>query len=152
MEDKLVAYFSASGVTKKVSENIAKTLNADLFEIEPEIKYTPEDLNWTDKESRSTKEMNNKSFRPPIKSTIDVKNYKTIYIGFPVWWYTAPTIINTFIESIETDGKIIIPFCTSGGTGIQGCQKDLEQAYPNINWQEGKRLRTGNENEIKEWL
>ena len=152
MTEKLVAYFSASGITKSVSENLAKAINADTFEIEPETKYTPEDLDWTNKKSRSTKEMNNKTFRPPIKSTINTNQYKTIFIGFPVWWYTAPTIINTFIESIDTENKTFIPFCTSGGTGIEGCQKDLEQTYPNIKWSKGKRLRTGNQSEIKEWI
>ena len=152
MRDKIVAYFSASGNTKKISENLAKTINADIFEIEPEIKYTPEDLDWTNKESRSTKEMNNKTFRPPIKSTTDTSQYNTIYIGFPVWWYTAPTIINTFIESINTENKTLIPFCTSGGTGIEGCQKDLEQTYPNIKWEKGKRLKAGNQSEIKNWI
>ena len=151
MTDKLIAYFSASGITKNVSENLANTINADLFEIEPEVKYTPKDLDWTNKESRSTKEMNDKTFRPPIKSTIDISNYKIIFIGFPVWWYTAPTIINTFIESIKPENKTFIPFCTSGGTGIEGCQKDLEQNYPNINWLKGKKLINGNQSEIKNW-
>ena len=152
MTDKLVAYFSASGNTKKISENLANLINADIFEIEPKVKYTPEDLDWTNKESRSTKEMHDKTFRPPIKTTINTNEYKSIFIGFPVWWYTAPTIINTFIESINTENKTFILFCTSGGTGIEGCQKDLEQTYSNIKWEKGKRLRTGNQSEIKDWL
>ncbi|MBQ3473529.1 MAG: NAD(P)H-dependent oxidoreductase, partial [Methanobrevibacter sp.] len=101
----LVTYFSASGVTKRVAEKVADALDADIFEIAPETPYTAADLNYMDKDSRSTIEMNDKSFRPPIKETIDVSDYDTILIGFPVWWYTAPTIINTFIESIDISGK-----------------------------------------------
>ncbi|WP_304103966.1 flavodoxin [Methanobrevibacter ruminantium] len=112
----LVTYFSASGVTKRVAEKVANALDADIFEIAPETPYTAADLDYMDKTSRSTIEMNDKSFRPPIKETIDVSEYDTILIGFPVWWYTAPTIINTFIESIDIAGKTAIAFCTSGGT------------------------------------
>ena len=149
----IVTYFSASGTTKKVAENIAKILECDIFEIVPETIYTPEDLDWTDKKSRSTIEMNDKTFRPPIKETIDLTGYDTILIGFPVWWYTAPTIINTFIESCDMDGKTVIPFCTSGGTGISGCEKDLKNAYPDIDWKPGRKL-TGRESEeeIKNWI
>ena len=106
-----------------------------------------------DKTSRSTIEMNDKSFRPPIKETIDVAEYDTILIGFPVWWYTAPTIINTFIESIDIAGKTAIAFCTSGGTGINGCENDLKNAYPEANWKPGRRLygRESDE-EIINWV
>ena len=136
----LVAYFSASGVTKRVAEKVADVLDADIFEIAPETPYSAADLDYMDKNSRSTIEMNDKSFRPPIKETIDVTEYNTIVIGFPVWWYTAPTIINTFIESCDMAGKTAVAFCTSGGTGISGCEKDLKNAYPEINWIPGKRL------------
>jgi len=136
----LVAYFSASGVTKRVAEKVADVLDADIFEIAPETPYSAADLDYMDKNSRSTIEMNDKSFRPPIKETIDVAEYDTIVIGFPVWWYTAPTIINTFIESCDMAGKTAVAFCTSGGTGISGCENDLKNAYPEINWIPGKRL------------
>ena len=136
----LVAYFSASGVTKRVAEKVADVLEADIFEIAPETPYSAADLDYMDKNSRSTIEMNDKSFRPPIKETIDVAEYDTIVIGFPVWWYTAPTIINTFIESCDMAGKTAVAFCTSGGTGISGCENDLKNAYPEINWIPGKRL------------
>jgi len=136
----LVAYFSASGVTKRVAEKVADVLEADIFEIAPETPYSAADLDYMDKNSRSTIEMNDKSFRPPIKESIDVAEYDTIVIGFPVWWYTAPTIINTFIESCDMAGKTAVAFCTSGGTGISGCENDLKKAYPEINWIPGKRL------------
>ena len=140
MMKTLVAYFSASGVTKRVAEKVADVLDADIFEIAPETPYSAADLDYMDKNSRSTIEMNDKSFRPPIKETIDVTEYDTIVIGFPVWWYTAPTIINTFIESCDMAGKTAVAFCTSGGTGISGCENDLKNAYPEINWIPGKRL------------
>ena len=150
---KIVTYFSASGVTKKVAENIANILDCDIFEIVPETIYTPEDLDWTNKKSRSTIEMNDKSFRPPIKETIDLTDYDTIIIGFPVWWYTAPTIINTFIESCDMTNKTVIPFCTSGGTGISGCENDLKNTYPDIDWKSGRKLNgRESDEEIKNWI
>lgn len=154
MDKILVTYFSATGTTKDVAENIANVLKADLFEIEPEEEYTSEDLNWHNNKSRSSVEMNDKNFRPAIKQkSINIDNYDTILIGFPVWWYTAPTIINTFIESADFSGKTLIPFCTSGGTGMSGCEKDLRKTYPDYNWKQGKRL-TGMEdkNFIENWI
>ena len=112
MSNVLVAYFSASGVTKSIAEKIANENDYDIFEIVPEEIYTPEDLDWTDKNSRSTIEMNDKSFRPPIVESCDVSGYDIVAIGFPVWWYTAPTIINTFIESVDLSGKTIKAFQT----------------------------------------
>lgn len=149
----LVTYFSASGVTKRVAEKIANALDADIFEIVPKTPYTSADLDYTNSNSRSTIEMKDKSFRPPIKESIDVSNYDTILFGFPVWWYTAPTIINTFIESIDITDKTAIAFCTSGGTGIAGCENDLKNAYPEANWKPGKRL-SGRESDevIKNWV
>lgn len=149
----IVTYFSASGVTKGVAEKIANMIDGDTFEIVPKTIYTPEDLDWTNKKSRSTIEMNDKSFRPPIKETIDLTNYDTVLIGFPVWWYTAPTIINTFIESCDLTDKTVIPFCTSGGSGISTCENDLKNMYPELNWKPGKKLN-GNETEeeIKNWI
>ncbi len=154
MSKVLVTYFSASGVTKSVAQNIADSIGADLFEIRAKRPYTEQDLNWNDKNSRSTIEMNDKSSRPEIEVTVSkLDDYDTILIGFPVWWYTAPTIINTFIESLDLSGKALIPFCTSGGTGISGCERDLKNKYPEYNWKEGKRL-TGNESKefIKNWI
>ena len=154
MSKVLVTYFSASGVTANAARNIANIIGADTFEIKPKVPYTSADLNWMDKQSRSSIEMNDKSSRPQIEGTVSkLDDYETILIGFPVWWYTLPTIIKTFIESLDFNGKILIPFCTSGGTGISGCEKDLRKAYPKYNWKEGKRL-TGREDKsfIENWL
>ncbi len=154
MSKVLVTYFSASGVTRGVAQNIADSIGGDLFEIRAKQPYTSADLNWTNRQSRSSIEMKDKSSRPEIAGTVSkLDNYDTILIGFPVWWYTAPTIINTFIESLDLSGKTLIPFCTSGGTGISGCEKDLRNEYPEYNWKEGKRF-TGNESKefIKNWI
>ena len=147
MSKILVAYFSASGVTKNVAEKIAHIVKGDLFEIEPKDKYTDEDLNWHNKQSRSSVEMKDKSSRPEIKeNNLDISSYDTILIGFPIWWGVAPRVVNTFIESNNFEGKTLIPFCTSGGTGMGYEENDLKKTYPNYNWKEGKRL-TGMEND-----
>ena len=151
MSNVLVAYFSASGVTKSVAEKIAGENGYDIFEIVPEEIYTPADLDYMDKNSRSTIEMNDKSFRPPIKQTYDVSSYDTVAIGFPVWWYTAPTIINTFIESVDLEGKKIKVFCTSGGSGVDKCVSDLQNTYPELDFAKGMRF-TGNVSKAKEWI
>lgn len=137
----LVAYFSATGTTKSVAENLAKATSADLFEIVPEQLYTSADLDWTNKQSRSTIEMNDKQSRPAIKNKVQGwESYDVIYIGFPIWWYTAPTIINTFLEQYDLTGKTIIPFATSGGSSIGKATKDLKAAYPQATWEEGLLL------------
>ena len=151
MSKVLVAYFSASGVTKSVAEKIAGENGYDIFEIVPEEIYTPADLDYMDKNSRSTIEMNDKSFRPPIKQTCDVSSYDTVAIGFPVWWYTAPTIINTFIESVDLSGKKIKVFCTSGASGVDKCVSDLQKTYPELDFAKGMRF-TGNVSKAKEWI
>ena len=154
MSNILVSYFSASGVTKGVAEKIANAVNGDLFEIEPVQKYTDEDLDWTNKQSRSTIEMNNKSFRPPVLNKVsNINEYNTVIIGFPVWWYTAPTIINTFIEENNLEGKNVYVFVTSGGSGSEGSFKDLKNTYSNINFISSKRFR-GNESkeEYINWI
>ena len=151
MSKVLVAYFSASGVTKGVAERIANENGYDLFEIVPEEIYTPADLDWTDRNSRSTIEMNDKGFRPPIVEACDVSAYDTVVIGFPVWWYTAPSIINTFIESVDLRGKTIKAFCTSGGSGIDKCVSDLQASYPELNFSKGMRFM-GNTSKAKEWI
>ena len=147
----LVAYFSASGKTRSVAEKIAEENGYDLFEIKPVEAYTPADLDYMDKNSRSTIEMNDKSFRPPIAETCDVSEYETVVIGFPVWWYTAPTNINTFIESVDLTGKSIKAFCTSGGSGIDGCVSDLQNTYPELDFKKGMRF-LGNVSKAKEWI
>ncbi len=151
MSKVLVVYFSASGVTKGVAERIANENGYDLFEIVPEEIYTPEDLDWTDRNSRSTIEMNDKGFRPPIVEACDVSAYDTVVIGFPVWWYTAPSIINTFIESVDLKGKTIKAFCTSGGSGIDKCVSDLKATYPELDFSRGMRF-AGNVSKAKEWI
>ena len=119
MSKKLVAYFSASGVTAKGAETLAEAIGADIFEIEPKVPYTEADLNWMDKKARSTIEMSDPASRPEIAAKRDnMKDYDTIFVGFPIWWYVAPTIINTFLESYDLTGKTIIPFATSGGSDI----------------------------------
>lgn len=119
MSRKLVAYFSASGVTAKVAEKLSEAIGADLYAIEPEVPYTKADLDWMDKKSRSTIEMNNPASRPAIAGKRDNMNdYNTVFVGFPIWWYVAPTIINTFLESYDLTGKTIIPFATSGGSDM----------------------------------
>ena len=131
MSRKLVAYFSASGVTAKVAENLSDALGADLFEIVPKVRYTKADLDWRDKTSRSTIEMNDPSSRPEIESLRDnVADYDTIYMGFPIWWYVAPTIINTFLESHDFSGKKIILFATSGGSKFGKTVDELKVSVP----------------------
>ncbi len=150
----LITYFSASGVTKKVAEKIQQAVEGDLFEIEPVEKYTEEDLDWTNKESRTTIEMQDKSFRPPIKNKVEnLQDYNKVIIGFPVWWYTAPTIINTFLEENNLEGKDVNLFCTSGGSGIEKCKQDLHNVYPTLNFKEGKRFTENvSSEEINNWL
>ena len=151
MSKVLIAYFSASGVTKNLAEKIASENDYDIFEIVPQEIYTPADLDWTDKNSRSTIEMNDRQFRPPIVESCDVSGYDIVVIGFPVWWYTAPTIINTFIESVDLTGKTIKAFCTSGGSGIDKCVSDLQATYPELNFAKGIRFM-GNTSRAKDWI
>ncbi|MBQ7532167.1 MAG: NAD(P)H-dependent oxidoreductase [Bacteroidales bacterium] len=137
----LVVYFSATGTTKAAAQRLAKELNADLYEITPEVPYTAADLDWRDKNSRSTVEMKDKSSRPAIKGHCDnIAEYDVVWIGFPVWWYTAPTIVNTFIEAHDLSGKTICVFATSGGSGVSGSANDLKKAYPQYNWGESRLM------------
>lgn len=136
---KLVAYFSASGKTASLAQKLADEAGADIFEIRPAVPYTNEDLNWMNKQSRSSIEMSDKSSRPAIADTsVDISKYDTIYIGFPVWWYIAPTIINTFLESADFSGKKIILFATSGGSGFGKTVDNLKVSAPNAQITEGK--------------
>ena len=153
MSKVLVAYFSASGVTKRVAENLASVAGADLFEIVPEQIYTSEDLNWQDKQSRSSVEMNDRSCRPAIASTVEnISQYSYAFVGFPVWWYREPSIIDTFMESYDWNGITVIPFCTSGGSGLGDAGKNMQALGKGANVIDGKRL-SGNasEAELKVW-
>ena len=132
MNKILVSYFSASGVTKRKAEELAKEVNGDLFEIIPKQIYTDEDLNWNDPNSRSSQEIKNKSLRPEIENiTIDVNSYDIIYVGFPIWWGIAPNVIKTFMDKIDLSNKKIITFCTSGGSSLLPATNDLNETYPN---------------------
>ena len=137
----LVVYFSATGTTKAAAQRLAKEFNADLYEITPEVPYSTADLDWRDKTSRSTIEMNDKTSRPAIKGRCEnIADYDTVWIGFPVWWYTAPTIVNTFIEAHDLSGKTLKVFATSGGSGVEGSANDLKKAYPQYNWGESRLM------------
>ncbi len=152
MGKKLVAYFSASGTTKKVAEMIAEIAKADLFEITPKIPYTKADLNWMDKKSRSSVEMNDKKFRPEIANAdIDTNDYDEIILGFPIWWYVAPTIVNTFLEANDFSGKKIILFATSGGSGFGNTVRELQPSAQGALITEGKLLNNVSKQQINEW-
>lgn len=150
----LVAYFSCTGNTKKAAENLSKILQADLYEISPAQPYTEADLNWRDRNSRSTVEMNNPASRPAISGKVENMDiYDTVFVGFPIWWYIAPTIINTFLESYDFSGKTVIPFATSGSSDIENCEKNLKKTYPKIAWSKGKLLNgTFDEETVLNWL
>ena len=153
MSKKLVAYFSASGTTARLAENLAEAIGADIFEIVPEVPYTAADLNWQDKHSRSSIEMQDPASRPAIAATRDnMADYDTIFVGFPIWWYVAPTIINTFLESCDLTGKTIIPFATSGGSGIGETNEKLEPSCPGAKLLEGRVFRSSaSKTELEAW-
>ena len=149
MAKTLVAYFSASGVTKKAAEKLASAAKTDIYEIKPAVPYTKADLNWMDKKSRSSIEMGKKSFRPEIvKDDLDLSQYDTILVGFPIWWYVAPTIINTFLESYDFAGKKIVLFATSGGSGFGNTVKELKPSAPEAEIVEGKLLNRATDKDI----
>ncbi|NMP38562.1 MAG: flavodoxin [Clostridiales bacterium] len=153
MSKKLVAYFSASGVTAKAAQRLAAAVSADIHEIKPEVPYTAADLDWTNKKSRSTLEMQDKGSRPALaEKHFDASGYDVIYIGFPVWWYVAPTIINSFLESGDFSGKTIVLFATSGGSGLG---KSAEQLKPSVSAStrliSGKVLNRATDSEIEEF-
>lgn len=153
MSKKLVAYFSASGVTAKYAEKLSEITGADLFEIKPSIKYTDADLDWMDKNSRSTVEMKNPDSRPEIAEKLsDMEQYDTIFVGFPIWWYVAPTIIDTFLESYDFSGKTIIPFATSGGSGMGKTEKVLRKVCPNADIKNGKVINRMPTPELADWV
>lgn len=145
MSKALVAYFSASGATRMLAKELAKAAGADLFEIEPEQHYTAADLDWTNKKSRSTVEMNDPQSRPAIAEPCpDLSTYDTVYIGFPIWWYVAPTIVNTFLESGDFSGKRVVPFATSGGSGMGKTVAALKPSAPAADFAAGEVLNGAN--------
>ena len=154
MNKNLVCYFSATGTTKEVAEKIASIINADLFAIEPVNKYTSEDLDWTNKQSRTSVEMADETSRPAIKNKVtNLTEYQNVIIGFPVWWYKEPTIIDTFIEENDLSNKQVYVYVTSGGSTIDGSLESLRQKYSNLNFVSGKRLDMNIEEQaILDWL
>lgn len=144
MKKTLVAYFSASGTTAHTAKEIAEAAGADLYEIRPAKAYTAADLDWNDKKSRSTVEMNDPACRPEIAWKVEnMDQYNTVFVGFPIWWYVEPRIVDTFMESYDFSGKIVIPFATSGGSGIGGAEKSLREHCPKANWKQGKLVNSG---------
>ena len=155
MADKtLVAVFSASGVTKNVGEEIARIAGADFFDIVPKEIYTEDDLNWLNKQSRSSIEMNDPASRPEIAGAVsDMASYGKVIIGFPIWWGVAPRIIETFLESYDFSGKTVIPFCTSGGSGVGRSDEELHKNVKgNVEWKKGTQINRPDEAVIKKWL
>jgi len=153
MGKKLVAYFSASGVTAKAAKILASALGADLYEIRPEIPYTKAGLNWTDKNSRSSVEMKDPASRPAIaRHDAKIQDYDTVFVGFPIWWYVAPTIINTFLESYDFSGKTVVPFATSGGSGMGQTNEKLQPSCPRARLLPGKLLNGRlSQQEFRQW-
>ena len=146
---KLIAYFSASGVTKSAAEQLAAITGADLYEIRPEMQYSREDLDWRNKQSRSSLEMTDPFSRPALeKSVPDVSSYDMVYIGFPIWWGVAPRPVNTFIESARLEDKPVYIFATSGGSGIDYALKDMKKNYPSLDIRGGKLLKGKVESDI----
>lgn len=153
MAKYLVAYFSASGVTKKLAINLAESIGAEIFEIVPKQLYTRSDLNWINPKSRSSLEMKDRTSRPPIASIVeDMNEYDVIFIGFPIWWYREPSIIDTFAEAYDFSGKKIVPFATSGTSGIGDSGKNIAELAKNATVEEGKRFKArASREELKEW-
>lgn len=149
----LVCYFSATGTTEQAAKRIADLAGAQLHNIEPAVLYTDSDLNWRDTLSRSYVEMHNRAFRPALKDTVtDMSEYSVVFIGYPNWWNTHPTIINTFIESNDLQGKTIVPFMTSGGSDIINSEQELREAYPSLDIAKGLLMNSVSDEEIKAWL
>lgn len=153
-QDKvLVAYVSMTGTTQHAAQILATVSGGELYEIAPEVRYSAADLDWRDKESRCYVEMHNLKFRPAmVAAGLDIGKYDVIYLGYPIWWNMAPTLVNTFIEAHKLEGKIVIPFATSGGDGIENSVKVLKKTYPEIDWQGGKLLNGADEQSVKAWL
>ena len=154
MSQRLVAYFSASGVTKKTAETLARAAQADLYEIRPAVPYSQADLNWQDKKARSTLEMQDETSRPALADTAaDIAAHAVIFLGFPIWWYVAPTIINTFLESYDFSGKTVILFATSGGSRFGKTRERLQKSAPGADIREGRILNgRPSEAELAAWV
>lgn len=155
MKKALVAYFSCSGITARLAKELARAVNGDIFEIKPAVPYTSADLNWNNKNSRSSIEMQNKNSRPEIADKVEnIDKYDTVFVGFPIWWYVAPTIINTFLESYDFSGKTVIPFATSGGSGTGDTDKYLHTSCSDkTNWRPAKRFPANTQSDsLKQWI
>ena len=153
MKKCLVAYFSCTGNTKRVASSINEIVNGTLYEIKPEVPYTKEDLDWINKESRSSIEMNDSNSRPPIvKDLENLNDFDTVFLGFPIWWYKSPTIVNTFLESYDFSGKTIIPFATSGSSGYDETNNSLVQSCKGAKLKEGKRFGSPSREELESWI
>jgi len=149
----LIAYFSASGKTKKLAHTLASVVKGDLFEITPETPYNAADLDWHDKKSRSSIEMQDTACRPAMTEQVNTAPYEAIFVGFPIWWYEAPRIIETFLESCDLTGKTVIPFATSGGSGMGNTDSILHRFAPQANWKSGKLLSANaSAQEVAQWL
>lgn len=153
MAKTLVAYFSASGTTAKVARRLAAAIGADLYEIVPEVPYTARDLDWTDKQARSTVEMRDRSSRPAIKEAVpDLSAYDRVFVGFPIWWYREPSIIDTFLETGDFSGRTVVPFATSGSSQLGETWKNLQNLAPKAKVAEGKRFPASvSETELASW-
>ena len=149
----LVVYFSATGTTAKAARTIAEVTGGTLHEIVPQQAYTAADLDWNDSQSRSSAEMNNPRARPALKDTkLDAAAYDVIFIGYPIWWNQAPRIIDSFIEGHDLTGKTLVPFATSGGSGISNSVNELKKVYPDLEWQDGRLLNGASRNIIRDWV
>jgi len=149
----LVAYFSATGTTEAIAKKLADVTGADLYQIKPVQPYTAADLDWRNRQSRSSVEMKDKTSRPAmVKDLKDAGQYGTVYLGFPVWWYTAPTIINTFLESYDFSGKTVILFATSGSSTLDNANALFRENYPKIHWKDGKTLNGATKEDIAAWV
>lgn len=149
----LITYFSATGTTAQAAKRIANVTGGDLYAITPVESYTSADLDWHDKQSRSSVEMNDPKSRPAIKGTKEnIADYDVVFIGYPIWWDLAPRVINTFIESHDLKGKTVIPFATSGGSTLAGSATALKKSYPSLNWKEGRLLNRADEKTIRTWV
>ena len=144
MRKVLIAYFSASGVTARAAKEMAQATGADLYEIRPAEPYTAADLNWMDKGSRSTREMRDPACRPAVAEPVeDMGQYETVFVGFPIWWGVEPRIVDTFLEGYDFSGKTLIPFATSGGSGVGRAEKSLRERCPKAAWQQGRLVNSG---------
>lgn len=153
MSKKLVAYFSASGSTRKVANNLAEAIGADIYEIKPAVPYTDNDLNWNNSNSRSSVEMQDKASRPELADkNADIAGHDVIFVGFPIWWYVAPHIVNSFLESYDFGGKTVVLFATSGGSGFGETVKNLKPSSPDAKFVEGKLFRSNTDkNTLADW-